>query len=995
MFCKYRMYILLILMTVSYSVRAGWSINTSSHNNPLQFGFNSESLDILDGITPVFENDLYPTQISLNATYVDANGYRIFNCTAQNGVNSCQYLIKLKVLDTFSVELLLNGISGNIERFECGNITGSAGQFKQFYTGERYTDIYSGNNRVPPILYWQDQDIYFYGFWDKDVSNGVTAFHRQNPKTIFLSDEPPFTCDVEYGVLSDGSVPLLNERYLLKYSYELWDAYQPLPNSASAFAQELSGMLLFDQWGGSGFDYGRFVLEWLEDVAGGHLDFYTVCHGWSSLGFDVSNPDYYQRGLHDEPMAWYGNIEDLQNYIEQGKESGRIALHCNYMMAADESWSLVQGDIKRAINSAGEPAWYTNMASVLPLVQRQESEIFQDLQTNGLFHDQSASGTVINYDIQMDGAGTISQARALIRQVCSSAKGVNNVPLFSESLAVEHLLGEYVDGGDMSIMNGYNRYDFSPEYKLRRLHKLSAFHSVGLAYRHYYDSTESERVYLGNQAYFNDDQKLDSYRACEILYGNGAYLFSFPTEISTLRKVHALTECFTVGVLQKYYLLQTLDYVLYGKAGMWKTLPQVIEASTSVEEMRSWYKQFHIRYTNGCNVWVNRDAEEMEVSLPDGTTIVLPQNGWTVYTEDGQVVGYTALYNDSRVDFCEDKNRAIMYINPRDAGLFKRTLRATVWIDGQKHFELDEPDATLLASFHNAKSDIHGVEKGDILSWFSTEQTSPYGIDLEGISTTTLHIIDESAQVHSYVVNDMLELSDGGEGYYEAENRMTSQQSQSGYRGLSLAKTYQGSGLKYISSKSNQELYRSVFDYPDEPGQMEWIKNTAAGEIRTTGDICPTARGKADGAWPVVWTVYSGYGDSGFENAVYRYPDTPWTTGSQYTARFEMPKLLQGITLAEDDYLWVLCRDGEVLKISSVDGAIVERFYIAGSIYSPSGIACDLKGRLWITDRNEAKVYQIAIKNGTTRYFDADINQDFYVNIEDLNLFVSDWLHNE
>jgi hypothetical protein len=379
-------------------------------------------------------------------------------------------------------------------------------------------------------------------------------------------------------------------------------------------------------------------------------------------------------------------------------------MRCNYLHVNDGSWSYQEGLIKKAKgSSSGEDSWFGELNSIKPLIVRQEKDIHKTFYTNAALHDQWGSvGTgyaVVNMDAEIEGAGKVSSVRAILRDICKTTKSIHKGPLSSESLISEFLIGEYLDTGDYNVFGAAQRFDFSPEYKLRRLHSLTTVHSMGLGYRHYYRGNWAENKEPGQDKYFGSDEDLDSYRACEVLYGNGGYLFVK----KYMRKIHALTECMTVGVAQRYYALQPLDYVKYSNGGRWTTIDRIIPKVDSAEELHEYYKRFHVRYDNGCNVWVNRDDTPFDVRIPGNKIITLDTNCWLVYTEDGDLLAYTAVVSDpvvagykGRVDFCESAKLGIKYVNPRNIQRYEGASKPTVWIDGKVHFVLNDPETTVM-----------------------------------------------------------------------------------------------------------------------------------------------------------------------------------------------------------------------------------------------------------------------------------------------------------
>ena len=706
-------FLLLTISCVQAEIIDGWQIKPYDASDPLLFKYQGVTLHVLRGAGPVFalsEDKVGPEdyQAKVISTYKE-DDYIVLECRAADEEFSAEYILKFKKLADRGMEMLVEGPC-NVSCFQCGNIIGADDVFKQFYTGERDMESFPGivNDNFPPMIYWPSGDLYVNTFWDADWSHAKGYSHRLSPKKNFAAKNPPVSCDVEYALLSDGSRPTLKERFVFRFSSNLWEAYGPVINEPSRWRNELAEMVFFDGW--TDFAHGSFALDWLKKITDGRMKFYSIIQTWGcEKHWDESNPDAYRIPDHDVPGRQYGTKEQLKDYIALGKSMGRVGLRCNYMHIGTNSWSINEGLVKKAINSSGEPAWHTNFHTAKALVERQEKDIRKDFSPTTTFHDQwgsTGSGwPVVNFDAEAPGAGTISATRQIIREICTMTQNIHNSPLSSETLNGEFLIGAYTDTGDYGIMGADHRYDFTPEYKLRRLHQLTMTHSMGMGYRFFVGPWEKGWTQAGYPPYFESDERLDAYRSCEVLYGNGAYLFFAGGK---MRKVHAMTECFTVGIAQRYYALEPIDYVEYSKGGRWRVLDKIIPKVDDLGKLQEWFKQFHIRYANGCHVWVNRDEKNLDVSILERRTICLPKNGWLVYTEDGSLIAYTALVNDpivagheGRVDFCEDKQRKIKYANPRKLSKFCDVTLPTVWFDGSVHYELNDPDTTFEQALKN------------------------------------------------------------------------------------------------------------------------------------------------------------------------------------------------------------------------------------------------------------------------------------------------------
>jgi hypothetical protein len=696
-------------------VVGGWSLQAGHATDPLLFKHEGRTLHVLKGLGPVFatpDGEIGPEDYRATVTAVrqGEGGATILACRATADGLAADYTLTFRTLADGAMEMTVAG-GTNVAAFRCGKMEGDLPTFKQFYVGQRDMEAYPSNDGAPPLLYWPAGNLFFHGVMDLDASHGAGWAHRLPPKKNFLAITPPVSADSAYGLRTDKTRPALAERYEFRAGTTMWDAYGPVRNPPSEYRQELGEMIYLDLWDGS-FALETFLLDWLGKATAGQVKFYTVVEQWGWAGFDATLPDLYRAADHGEPSPGYGSKAELKKLVEIGNTLGRTALRTNYMaLNAQTSYSAKEGLVKPALNPDGTAKWHSNFNAVTPLVRRQDGEIRRDFGTTAAFSDQLSSGgncgAYINADAREPGAGTIAESRRGLRELARLMKEIHQGPVGSESFLADFAFGAAMDTGDFQIFAGDTRHDFTPEEKLRRFQTLVSVHSMGLGYRFFFGPWEADWMGKGMTAYFSSDEKLDSYRACEVLYGNGGYLFFY----GGLRLVHALTECYTVGVAQRHYVLQPVDYVKYGKGGLWKTLDRLTADPQidSLDKLQAWYGRFHVRYANGCHVYVNREAEPLTVVTSGNATIKLPRNGWLVYTEDGALLSYTALVSDpffpgreTRVDFCEDKPRGIKYVNPRGMAKFMEVDKPTVWLNGKVHLVLDQPNRTVGEAFKAA-----------------------------------------------------------------------------------------------------------------------------------------------------------------------------------------------------------------------------------------------------------------------------------------------------
>jgi hypothetical protein len=227
-------------------------------------------------------------------------------------------------------------------------------------------------------------------------------------------------------------------------------------------------------------------------------------------------------------------------------------------------------------------------------------------------------------------------------------------------------------------------------------------------------------------------------------------------------------------------------------------------------------------------------------------------------------------------------------------------------------------------------------------------------------------------------------------------------------RGLALVPTYQGPyGKWYGGNLTTGALFRSAWS--SKPGTLAWAAINGAvndgayepdelSEIFADGDISAAARYYNLDDPINIWTTWSTpWASAPTAYGVYLYPFSPWLPNNSYVKFFAMPKALQGVSLGDENDLWVLCKDGEILHISENDGSILSRFYLDSSIIQPWGIAYSPNTKsLWISSslaygHSATHIYQVCATADIRSFSAADINKDFCADFEDFAIMSLQW----
>ena len=364
------------------------------------------------------------------------------------------------------------------------------------------------------------------------------------------------------------------------------------------------------------------------------------------------------------------------------------------------------------------------------------------------------------------------------------------------------------------------------------------------------------------------------------------------------------------------------------------------------------------------------------------------------FTADAEFLGNIIISKDSHTgDGYALANQAILdFINSDTDGL----ITIAVNIDTETNFQM---------TFATKETDIYSypmlelegfttvepkkdIAQGGILSYFDFGESEIWGMDISEQSWgTELHVLADVGQTYKVSIEDVSQVKDGSMWGYNAKTPMFANSLTFDLTGVAYVKTYQGSyGTQYVAIRSNRERYSVVWGDPDAPEYLSWLRTGNAYQLRFTGDITPSARVREEGQWPSLWGVFK---DSEQQNWIYKYPNTVNAASGDFTTSFAMPKAMNGLSLGENDDLWVLCTDGEILRVSDSDGSILDRFYIDSSITSPYGIAYDInEDSLWISNKADGYIYQVA----TDILYASDLTLDGAVNQDDLELFMSQWL---
>jgi hypothetical protein len=509
-------------------------------------------------------------------------------------------------------------------------------------------------------------DFWFTAHWVMDESDG-TNWDAPSPANQGTGPFPA-ALRVVYAPDAAGYVLPIHEVLEFRISRNLWEIVPRPRQNPSEYRDDLASSVQLDLWGGVAEPELSHLLDVMRAISLGRFHYLSLLQNWETGGFDTLLPDSVLMPDYP-PNPGIGTVAQLRDLARKGNAMGRFGLRTNYRVLRDVSPSYRAGRARFAVDAAGKSLDYLAPGDWPAIAGRQEAEIHGLFAARASFTDQLTSGACPwawhDYAANTGSRSmrqTLERQRDLARLIRSAHQG----PLGSESLMDQEMLGEFVDTGDFAIMDGYHRL-FSPEFKLRRLHDLSNFQGMGLMYR-FFEMPPYPQFHSGRTTFGTDPAQLDDYRACEVMYGNGAYVcYPFATWD------YWLTEALLIGNLQKHYALQPVAQVYYWHDGDWATLEDLVRGGL-VPNINPWageptreFGRVRTRYANGLTVVVNRLPEPLLVPDAVPEPVTLPRSGWVAWKPDGSLLAFSATWpgTDHRVDYLRDRNAGLEFIHPR------------------------------------------------------------------------------------------------------------------------------------------------------------------------------------------------------------------------------------------------------------------------------------------------------------------------------------------
>ena len=267
---------------------------------------------------------------------------------------------------------------------------------------------------------------------------------------------------------------------------------------------------------------------------------------------------------------------------------------------------------------------------------------------NGVYYDQMSAiepWALTDFDAEAPGAGRFIEVLRNNCIVTSKLSEHYNGPVWSEGQA-NHFYAGYLDTGYLQTQHPFDAHIV--DYTLREMNAV--MHSNG------YDLIGQGKP----------DKGLDFLLTSEISLGSMGHIWdgiNGTTYFGGFRGTqevwrNALKSYFMLRQLQELYAFTMPQRILYCIDGKEMTATEMLRANLTNSAM------IHTIYSNGLEVWTNKNKEKSWDITMNGKAITLPTNGYAAFKQ-GTLTEYSAIVNGNRVDYSQGP--LYTYFDTRDA----------------------------------------------------------------------------------------------------------------------------------------------------------------------------------------------------------------------------------------------------------------------------------------------------------------------------------------
>ena len=474
--------------------------------------------------------------------------------------------------------------------------------------------------------------LFFMGHIDWTLSNASTPWAENKLEARGVA----YNGGTRYTPKTDGRRNACYERFVLTLSPRFEGVLPTIPNPTSPW-KHVTGSRVWRAHGAS--DRERDTALWRSIHRYGMTDIVVTDHetGWRD--------DHESFTFRTRPAPRKGGDEGQRAYarVMQDELGFVYGPYNNFTDFApvNEFWHIDM--VARRPDNSLQTAWYRCYApkparaveygaKLPPILERKFdfSTAYCDV------HTAVTPWSRTDYDYRVPGAGTFGAVFYAYGEIMLLQKQAWGGPVYSEGNNHFPYCGLTDGNYAQDYRYGFLRKPWLVDFDLLKMHDLCCNFGMGNLGMFYGRNTS-----MGNTPE-EVDRSIDRFLAATVAFGHTGFLVFQGGRHNTLRSYYMLQQ------LHSRYALGRAEEIRYVA-----TDGRLLDTSTALASGAYKRSQVVTRYSNGCVTAVNGNQEEWLRARVHDRTVALPPNGYSGWTEDGDVYVFSGESRGRRADYAD------------------------------------------------------------------------------------------------------------------------------------------------------------------------------------------------------------------------------------------------------------------------------------------------------------------------------------------------------
>ncbi|MEY4902388.1 MAG: hypothetical protein RLZZ292_203 [Bacteroidota bacterium] len=444
--------------------------------------------------------------------------------------------------------------------------------------------------------------------WDKTNASGIYPLDNE-----FSSQSSNFSQIAYYIHDSQQGRSSVYETAYLTVSTNFDEVLPNIPNPVSTQKKISEDKIILDLWSN---DFNTFKNNVEQCGDAGIKNLWTIVHTWQNGGYDNQYPNVLPAS------SDLGGDVGLFALRDKAYSYGYLfGLHENYVDFYTNAASWNSNRVALEPDGTSKKAWYNSFTGqqsylwkpteALAAANEWSPKINNQYNTNSSFfdvHSAANPAAFVDFDANSNGSKKLYTVLTNYRKIGQSATANHHGPVSGEGL-YHFLYAGYFDDFEAQINTGKGNWGYFqgvrlplfPNFKLQKMHALTAQHGVG-----YYERFFSNEDGSSDFSAVSKEQVL-TYMATELAYGNCGFIPT-PDRCANFLETANL-EYQHLYPAQKRYAAAKPISILYHDNGALLTASEYIKKypkSFADNQSINFMSQIRIEYDNQTVVCVNR-----------------------------------------------------------------------------------------------------------------------------------------------------------------------------------------------------------------------------------------------------------------------------------------------------------------------------------------------------------------------------------------------------